>query len=792
MLALLAFLLFDIRSASHHAAQSDRQPPESVADEIIVRFQTGVDEFTKDLSRFRVSGTRKKIFKIIPGLEVVKLRPGISVEEAIALYEQVPGVLYAEPNYKLHLTANETTATPNDPSFGSLWGLSKINAPGAWDITTGNSNVVVATLDTGIDYTHPDLATNIWRNTADCNTNGIDDDDNGYVDDCHGIDTANDDSDPRDDHTHGTHVAGTIGAVGNNGVGVVGVNWNVKIMACKFFDASGSATTEGAIECLQYVKMMKERGVNVVATSNSWGGGEFSQSLYEAVDVQRQNGILFIAGAGNGNFFGIGQNNDTVPFYPCSFYLPNIICVAATASNDSKGSFSNYGRRSVHLGAPGVSILSTLPGNSYGSQSGTSMATPHVSGLAALLKAQDVNRDWRAIKNLILTGGNTISSMSNTISGKRINANGAMTCSNTVVQSRVHPISNTIEASPGIPVHLGHLNVRCASGNGNVNVTVSPGNQTITLLDNGAGSDPAAGDGIYSAEWIPETAGTYTLTFPGNDSVTVNVANPTIEVTPTSIDFGGVAVGSSVDKSFTVTNTGGGVLSGSATINAPYSVVSGGTYSLGGGESQTVVVRFSPTALGTFAGNINFSGGEGTSANVNGTGVPPATIALEYNGKLRDRVGQGDQALGADGSLDGTFTVTVSGGGTRTVTRLDLSRSGGGNWDTVPAQGYYWALGAAQSLDAPLYNAANTSVSFAVANGGSFNIFASDQNNALYGSGSIFTLKVTFADGTSATASVSVSTLPPATIALGYNGRFRPRETLVTARSEDSSRADLT
>jgi subtilisin family serine protease len=318
------------------------------------------------------------------------------------------------------------TAVPNDPSFGSLWGLDKINAPGAWDITIGSGNLVVATLDTGVDYTHPDLSANIWRNTADCNTNGIDDDDNGYVDDCHGIDTANDDSDPRDDHTHGTHVAGTIGAVGNNGVGVVGVNWNVKIMACKFFDASGSATTEGAIECLEYVKMMKERGVNVVATSNSWGGGEFSQSLYEAVDVQRQNGILFIAGAGNGNFFGIGQNNDTVPFYPCSFYLPNIICVAATASNDSKASFSNYGRRSVHLGAPGVSILSTLPGNSYGSQSGTSMATPHVSGLAALLKAQDVNRDWRAIKNLILTGGNTISSMSNTISGKRINANGSI------------------------------------------------------------------------------------------------------------------------------------------------------------------------------------------------------------------------------------------------------------------------------------------------------------------------------------------------------------------------------
>ena len=266
---------------------------------------------------------------------------------------------------------------------------------------------------------------------------------------------------------------------------------------------------------------MKDRGVNIVATSNSWGGGDNSQALYDAIDDQRQSGILFITAAGNGNAFGVGQNNDSVPFYPCTYYLPNIICVAATTSTDAKASFSNFGKHTVHVGAPGNNILSTLPGNSYGSLSGTSMATPHVSGVAALLKAQDSNRDWRTIKNLILAGGDTVSSMANTITGKRINANGAMTCSNKVIQARLQPIANTISASPGVPVNLGYQNINCANPNGNVSVAVSPGNSTVTLLDDGTGADQAAGDGIYSAQWTPTAAGTYTLTFPGNDKVTV-------------------------------------------------------------------------------------------------------------------------------------------------------------------------------------------------------------------------------------------------------------------------------
>ena len=613
------------------AAQNQAPALSYVPGEVIVKYKENVDAYKKNIDRFRVFGQLKKAFK--RNLDVVTLGKNISVVEAIDIYKQDPDVLYAEPNYLLHLTAKPSgngqpslTATPNDPSYGSLWGLTKINAPGAWNITTGSNNAVVVVIDTGIDYTHPDLAANMFENT-DCNNDGT------HNDPCFGIDVANGDNDPIDDHYHGTHVAGTIGAVGNNGIGVVGVNWQVKLHACKFFDANGSATTEGAIECLDYVKALKARGINVVATNNSWGGPENSQALYDAIDEQRQAGILFVSGAGNGNFLGIGQNNDTTPFYPCNFFLANMICVAATKSNDGKAGFSNYGRHTVHVGAPGQGILSTLPGGSYGNLDGTSMATPHVAGLAALVYAQDPSRDWRAIKNLILAGGDTKSSMSSTITGKRINANGSMTCSNSAIQTRLQPVASSISASPGVPVLLASLNIKCDSPNapnGKVSVSASSG-PAIDLLDEGSdpegsGPDQAAGDGIYSAFWTPSTPGTYTLTFPGNDQITVVVANPTISVSPSSLNFGGVSVGSFADMSFTVTNSGGGILAGSASTVLPYSIVSGGTYNLSAGQSQLVTVRFTPTSLGTSEVNVTFTGADGFSATVTGAGTGVSSI----------------------------------------------------------------------------------------------------------------------------------------------------------------------
>ncbi|NJD69893.1 MAG: choice-of-anchor D domain-containing protein, partial [candidate division NC10 bacterium] len=499
--------------------------PPHAPDELLVRFKEGVSLRDMASGHALVGAQEVKRFDIVKNLVHVRLPHGRNVKEAIELYKQHPNVLYAEPNYLL-----EALTVPNDPRLGELWGLhntgqsggtsdADIDAPEAWDLATGSGSVVAAVIDSGIDYNHQDLSANMFRNTADCNTNGVDDDSNGFIDDCYGIDTANNDTDPMDDNSHGTHVAGTIGAVGNNSIGVVGVNWTTRLMACKFLDAAGSGYTSGAITCLDYVKTMKDRGVNIVATSNSWGGGEFSQSLLDAIEAHRQRGILFIAAAGND-----AHDNDTALSYPASYYLPNIISVASTTRTDALSSFSNSGRRTVHLGAPGSAILSTTPGNTYSTFSGTSMATPHVTGLATLLKAQDSGRDWRTIKNLILAGGDTISSLTGTtITQKRLNARGALACSNPTVLSRLRPIATATSGLIGTPIDLAVLHINCGSPNGNVTVTVDPGNQTITLLDDGLGADQAAGDGTYSGQWTPSAGGTFTLTFPKGDVVTVYV-----------------------------------------------------------------------------------------------------------------------------------------------------------------------------------------------------------------------------------------------------------------------------
>ena len=611
------------------------QTPPHVPGELLVRFQQGTSPLGKASAHATALSTAVREFQIVEGLQLVRFPDWMTIEEAIARYLNHLDVLYAEPNYIV-----QRLVTPNDPDFGSLWGLhntgqssgtedADIDAPEAWDITTGSSDVVVAVIDSGIDYNHEDLSANMFQNSDDCNSNGLDDDGNGFVDDCHGIDKVNDDSDPMDDNDHGTHVAGTIGAVGNNGVGVVGVNWTVKLMACKFLDAGGSGSTADAISCLEYVKLMKDRGVNIVATNNSWGGGSFSQALFDAVEAHLQRGILFIVAAGNGGIDGVGDNNDGTGFdqqsYPCEFYLPNVICVASTTRTDDLSSFSNFGRRTVHLGAPGSQILSTTPGDTYSTFSGTSMATPHVTGMAALLKAQDSNRDWRTIKNLILAGGDNNSNLSNTITQKRLNAHGAMTCSNSVVRSRLQPVGNSISGTTGTPIDLAALHINCAQPNGSVNVTVSPGGETITLLDDGVVPDQASGDGIYSGDWTPTSAGTFTLSFPDSDNVTVTVSGSLpaakIDVTPGSRAFGNVIVGESEDRTFTVKNVGGGTLSGSASTSGRFSIVSGGSYSLAGGDSQTVTVRFSPTSAVTSNGSVTFTGGWSASKTVTGTGV---------------------------------------------------------------------------------------------------------------------------------------------------------------------------
>ncbi len=393
---------------------------------ILVRFQENISTLPESL----MLGTRvESAVPLVSGLHEVSLDHGVSVDDALAVYRESPFVLYAEPNYRVSLQL-----APNDTNYSSLWGLNNagqqgglvdadIDASEAWNITTGNNNLVVAVIDTGVDYSHPELATNMWVNPGEVRGNGIDDDRNGYVDDVYGYDFANNDADPMDDNGHGTHVAGTIGARGNNGSGVVGVSWNTKIMALKFLDRSGSGYTSSAIRALDYAVKM---GVKV--SNNSWGGVGYDQSLSNAVSRAQAAGHIFVVAAGNGGSDGIGDNNDTRPDYPATFTQNNIITVAATDRNDRLASFSNYGAASVDLAAPGVSILSTVPRGSYSTFSGTSMAAPHVTGAIALLWSKFPTLTYRQVIDTLLQNTDKVSGLAGKmVSGGRLNIFKALT-----------------------------------------------------------------------------------------------------------------------------------------------------------------------------------------------------------------------------------------------------------------------------------------------------------------------------------------------------------------------------
>lgn len=315
--------------------------------------------------------------------------------------------LTCEPNYIV-----ETTRGSDDSYLGSLWGLSAIQAPAAWDVSTGSSEVTVAVVDTGIEYTHPDLAANIAKNLGEVPANGVDDDQNGFVDDVYGYDFINNDANPIDDNFHGTHCAGTIGAVGNNGLGVVGVAWNVKLMPIKVLSGTGSGSIASVVAGINYAVT---RGVTIV--SMSLGTSSYSQTMEDAIENARQHGVLIVAAAGNS-----GQNSDLYPLYPAASSQDNVISVAASSQSDGLASFSNYGATSVDLAAPGVNILSTTLSAGYGYASGTSMATPHIAGMAAIIKSVNPGLSYSAIKAALIQGVDTLPAFTGkTVSGGRAN-----------------------------------------------------------------------------------------------------------------------------------------------------------------------------------------------------------------------------------------------------------------------------------------------------------------------------------------------------------------------------------
>jgi subtilisin family serine protease len=361
--------------------------------ELLVQFRSPVPSA---LIGQRYAGTTVQRQLTDDGWFKIEVGAGITLNQAIAAYQGRSDVIQASPDFEI--TAQ---AIPNDPSFGSLWGLSNsslstadINADKAWDFGTSTS-VVTAIIDTGVDYRHQDLAANIWSNTHEIGGNGIDDDRNGYIDDTRGWDFANKDNDPMDDNGHGTHVAGTIGAVGNNGIGVSGVAWSASIMPLKFLDKNGSGALSDAIEAINYARVNGAKVINA-----SWGGGGFSSALQSAITQFKNAGGVFVAAAGNES-----SNNAITPAYPANY--AGVISVGASTRTDTLASFSNFGTN-VQIVAPGQSILSTLPGNAYGTLSGTSMATPHVAGAIALLWGQNPTRTATQITDAIFANTDNV------------------------------------------------------------------------------------------------------------------------------------------------------------------------------------------------------------------------------------------------------------------------------------------------------------------------------------------------------------------------------------------------
>ncbi len=427
------------------AEGTDDQDKDEDDAEVLVRFRAGTSPEAIDRITAQLNDRVEDRFEQIASEEmVIADEDNLDAEEVAAEYRALPEVLYAEPNGQIELEPGEDAvdggpglrpdyvagadhAHPSDPMFDDQWSLDNhgtrggtqnadISALKAWEKTHGSEKIVVAVLDTGVDYTHRDLINNIWTRPA--NMPAYIDKELGAFDDTHGFDASDMDGDPMDDNGHGTHCAGIVGAEGDNNDGIAGVNWHVEIMPLKFLNANGSGSVKDAIECINYAIARKKAGVNIRIISASWGSTMYSRALEDAIKRAGEEDILFVAAAGNSS-----TDNDRRPHYPSSYALPNVLSVAALTRRDELASFSNWGLKSVHVAAPGAEILSTWPDNQYEEHSGTSMATPEVSGVAALVLALNPNMPVKDLRERLINATDKLPALSGKVaSGGRINA----------------------------------------------------------------------------------------------------------------------------------------------------------------------------------------------------------------------------------------------------------------------------------------------------------------------------------------------------------------------------------
>jgi len=574
---------------------------EYVTNEFLVQYSARAQPAEQNASAFAVDTSILEIIRTkamqangLGDLARVSLGAGVDMETAMKAMKQNPNVLYVEPNYiyRPSVVSNDTYYTN-----GSLWGMYSNDSPSAvgpanttnqfgsqaekaWNTNiTGNANVIIGVIDEGMQFNHPDLIDNAWLNPFEVDGDGIDNDGNGYIDDMRGWDFVSNNNSVYDGTAddHGTHVAGTIGATGGNGTGVVGVNWDVTMISLKFLGATGG-TTANAVKALDYVTDLKNRhGINIVATSNSWGGGGYSQSLQDAIIRSAKKDILFVAAAGNGGGDGIGDSNDSVANYPSNYNTTmgtstataasydSVIAVASITSSGALSSFSNFGATTVDIAAPGSGIWSTLPSNTYGSYSGTSMATPHVAGAVALYAStKPVGTSANSIRQAILQSATPTTSLSGkTVTGGRLNVYEAVRGQNTITVSAPSPSATTTEAggainftvvlnaAPTANVTVPILSSNTSEGSVNTSSLVfTPDNWNVSQTVTVTGMDDQVDDGNINYSIVVGAATSSDSAFNGLDPADVSLSNQ-------DNDTAGITV--SAPSGTTTTEAGGSV-----------------------------------------------------------------------------------------------------------------------------------------------------------------------------------------------------------------------------------------
>jgi subtilisin family serine protease len=654
LLALTASLALPsfAQGQRHTAAAGGR----FAAQELLVKFTAGPNSArAREIHKY--VGTQAVQTFGRTGWQRLKTPFGLTAEKALQRFRGLNGVALVELNHRRHLLT-----TPNDPGYGAQWHHAKIGAPTFWDQTTGSASVVVAVIDTGLRLTHQDIAPNLWTNTGEIAGNDLDDDSNGFVDDVHGWNGAGHNGDPSDANFegHGTHVAGLIGAVGNNGKGGSGVNWNVRLMPLRFIDSSGNGYDSDAIECYEYMLAQKSRGVNVRVVNCSWGGEEGGTALRDVIRRAGEAGVLTVAAAGNGDNQGIGQDIEVTPNYPASFDLDAIVSVAASDEYDNPATFTNYGARGVDLAAPGVDIYSTVASSdsAYAYHSGTSMAAPIVSGAAALILARTPGLSVAALKASLLDNVTKLPQWTGkVVSGGRLNLPGAIENQTYSVSGQVY----RLQANQVVPLAGAKLTVASSES---TTTTDSEGNYTLPGLKAGSYSLTVSLGGY--------TSSTVTVTLTNANQV----ANIELKVQPpTTYSISGRVV----------SETGSGEADVQIFLNGSTQVAgttdSNGYYTLSGcaAGTYTVSAQKSGYTFNTPASVMLPTTGQQTSPNATVDFTATKTVTANPSLSIDDI----SVTEGNDGTASARFTIRLSAKPTRAVSVTYATAAASKNSATV-------------------------------------------------------------------------------------------------------------